>query len=180
MSKNLGRHSGFISVGTVVDVENDPTQSGQVRVRWLTGSGVQDQVGDEDLPWTRCSYPSSDPARAQTGGPGTGLQVGSTVIGMPLDGDGQDYVIIGSMVRSGKGDIDQPWQIDSELPQPAKVQENGGERQPRYDDVNSVVTEKSIVSYAEEEGGPDGSAGKYCQIDDPIGTLDAPISDGRP
>ncbi len=98
---------------------------------------------------------------------------GSRVVGIPLDGQGQDFLIIGSILKGGEGDIDQPAQFDSDIPQPAKSQQVGGETQPRYGDVNGVVTRESIVSYAESQGG--GRSAKYAQVDDPIGTLDREI-----
>lgn len=168
-SKDLGRASGFITIGTVVNVEDDPSQSGQVRVRWQTGAAEQHEIADDDLPWTRPLFPSTNPSVNQVGGPHHGLLKGSLVVGMPIDGSGQDFMIMGSMVKGGEGGHDQPAQFDSQIPQPAKQASNGGESQPRYGDVNGVVTQESIVQYAEAEGG--GTSAKYATINDPIGTL---------
>lgn len=167
--RSLGQSSGFIAVGEVVNVDDDPSQSGRARVRWLTGSATQDQVGDDDLPWTMPMFPTADPAMGQTGGPHTGLRKGSRVVGIPLDGQGQDFLIIGSLVRGGDGGVDQPAKFDSSLPQAAKVESNGGERQARYGDVNGVVSQESIVKHAEETAGV-GNA-RFAGVDDSIGTL---------
>lgn len=171
--KDLGRNSGFITIGEVVNHEDDPAQAGQVRVRWQTGAAQQHDVGDEDLPWTQPMYPSTNPSLDQTGGPHTGLRKGSRVVGIPLDGQGQDFLILGTILRGGDATVDQPATFDSHIPQPAKTQQNGGETQPRYGDVNGVATKESIVSYAESQGG--GRSAKYAQVNDPIGTLDKEI-----
>lgn len=173
--KNLGRYSGFITVGEVVNVEDDPTQSGQARVKWLSGAAVADKVSDEDRPWHPSLFPTSNPSLGQTGGPHTGLRKGSRVIGIPLDGAGQDFLILGTIVKGGEGGSDGGAKIDSDIPQPAKIQQNGGEDQPRWGDRNSVVTDDSIVKYAENEGGREKKAARFATLTDPIGTLDNAI-----
>lgn len=170
-TRNLGAYSGYVAIGEVVDVENDPSQSGRARVRWRTGSATQSQVQDSDLPWTMTMFSSSDPATKQTGGPHTGLRKGSFVVGIPLDGQGQDFMIIGSILAGGEGGVDQPAQFDSDMPQAAKTQQNGGESQRRYGDVNGVVTQESIVKYAEESAGQESRGARFASLDDSIGTL---------
>lgn len=171
--RDFGKSGGFLTVGEVINRKDDPTQSGLVRVRWLTGGAVQHEIGDEDLPWTASVHSGSNPSKGQTGGPHTGYQEGTRVVGIPIDGQGQDFLILGSLVAAGKGNLDEPGQIDSDIPQAAKSQENGGEKQPRWGDVNGVVTKKSIVEYAQSEAG--GRSAKYATMDDPIGTLDKEI-----
>ena len=171
---HLGRPSGFIAIGTVVNHEDDPSQSGKVRVRWQSGAAEQHEIADGDLPWTGVLHSPHNPSLDQVGGPHTGLLKGSVVMGIPVDGAGQDFIIIGSMVKGGKAGLDEPAQWDSQIPQAAKESSKGGESQPRYGDVNGVVTQESIVKYAEAEGG--GSSAKYATIDDPIGTLDRAIT----
>lgn len=169
--KSLGAYSGFIAIGEVVDVEGDPSQSGRARVRWRTGSATQSVIADGDLPWTKPMFSTSDPALSQTGGPHTGLRKGSMVVGVPVDGQGQDFLIIGSILPGGDGGVDQPAVFDSHMPQSAKVEENGGQRQRRYGDVNGVVTQDSIVKYAEETPGQTGTGARFASLDDSIGTL---------
>lgn len=170
MSASFGQPSGFIAVGEVVDHLNDPSQSGMVRVRWKTGSAVQDQIADGDLPWTRTMFPSTDPALSQTGGPHTGLRRGSLVVGIPLDGQGQDYLVVGTIVRSGtSSEGGGQSQYDSDLPRPSKSDSIGGQAQPRYGDVNGIVTQTSIVTYA-------GDGSRYASLDDSVGVLDQAIA----
>lgn len=173
--RDLGRHSGFIAVGEVVNRDDDPSQSGKVRVRWKTGSATQEAVADDDLPWTGSVFPSTNPSLGQTGGPHTGLQKGSTVIGIPLDGQGQDFLILGSVVSGGQSSPDEPAKFDSDIPQAGKSDSNGGESQPRYGDVNGVVCEESIVDFAVSRGGPDDAPARFSDLQDPIGTLSEPI-----
>lgn len=171
--RDLGKSGGFLTIGEVVNRKDDPTQSGMVRVRWLTGGAVQHEIADDDLPWTAAIHAGSNPSLGQTGGPHTGFREGTKVVGIPIDGQGQDFLILGSLVKMGTGDVDQPGTIDSDIPQAAKSNENGGETQPRWGDVNAVVTQKSIVEYAESEAG--GRSAKYATLDDAIGTLDREI-----
>lgn len=171
MDKNWGRTGGFLTVGEVVNVEDDPTQSGAVRVKWQSGSAVQTEVADEDLPWTKVVNPATNPSLDQTGGPHTGLRVGSRVLGIPLDGSGQEFLVLGSLVASGSGEIDEEGTVDSQIPQSAKVAQNGGETQPRYGDVNHVVCDHSICKYAEDQGGAEKKPAKYPSLDDSIGTF---------
>ena len=56
-----GGEGGFFAVGRVVNVEDDPTQSGQVKVMWFEGSASQDRMSEEDLPWTRVLFPATNP-----------------------------------------------------------------------------------------------------------------------
>jgi hypothetical protein len=167
---------GFITFGEVVNVADDPTQSGLVRVKWQLGAATQTEVPDTDLPWTKSVLPSTNPSLKQTGGPHTGLQKGSRVVGVPIDGSGQEFLIIGSIVSSGTGKPDEKATLDSDIPRAAKVEENGGEKQPRHGDVNDVVTQKSITKYAEEEGGSEKKAARFPQFDDAIGTYDRAIA----
>jgi hypothetical protein len=172
---SFGRPSGYMAVGRVVNVKDDPTQTGQVRVKWLEGAASQDTIGDEDLPWTRCLFPVSNPSLGQTGGPHTGLQVGSMVYGTTVDGAGQEYMIMGSAPKSGSGEHDQDPTFDSDIPQSAK-QEKTSETQPRYGDVNAIVTKKSIVPYGEQEGGGFKTAALYPGLTDSIGLQDDAIT----
>lgn len=173
----FGRSGGYLTVGRVVNVEDDPTQSGQVRVIWETGAASQDTLDEKDVPWTRTMFPTTNPSLEQTGGPHTGLRKGSKVYGVPLGDDGQEFMIIGSVPSSGKGEADGKPELDSDIPQAAKDGEaRDGESQPRKGDVNAVVTkDKSITLFGEEEGGEEKKAARYAKIDEPIGTLDRAI-----
>lgn len=168
--RNLGRASGFIAIGTVANVAGDPTQSGQARVKWQIGAAAQDQMQEGDLPWSKVLFHPANPSLNQTGGPHTGLQVGSQVVGVPIDGHGQDYLILGSIAKMGNGAPDGTATYDSDVPQSAKVQTNGGQQQPRYGDVNYVVTKsESIVAYGQNQGGTN-SAAQFATLPDSIGS----------
>jgi Gp5 N-terminal OB domain len=167
--RNLGRASGFFSIGTVVNVKDDPTQSGMVRVRWNVGGAAQDQIADTDLPWTKCLYHPANPSLGQVGGPHTGLLVGTQVMGCCVDGTGQDWMIMGTIVKAGTGDPDGQPTFDSDSPQPQKVQTNNGQSQPRYGDVNGVVTKSdSIITYGVNQGGTQQPA-LFADLPDSIG-----------
>jgi hypothetical protein len=173
-TNQFGRTGGFFSVGEVVD-RFDPTQSGLLKVNWNMGGANQNEIGKTDLPWSKALYPSSNPSLKQTGGPHTGLREGSRVFGFSMDG--QDYVILGSIVQGGKGEPDGKPEYDSEIPRPAKSEKVEGDGQgqvdpqPRYGDKNDIVTQKSIWKYAEEEGGQDKKAAKYPSYET-VGMLD--------
>lgn len=178
-SREGGRYSGHVVVGEVVDTA-DPWQSGSVRVLWHVGSAVQDQLSKEDLPWSRVMFSSTNPSLGQVGGPHTGLRVGSKVYGMPVDGAGQDFLVLGSVVSSGTGEPDQQQTPDSDIPTGAKQQTMDGLSQPRFSDKNNValrpdgsVVRESIVQYARDEGGPQRRPCKYPDQSDSIGDMSA-------
>lgn len=175
--RSAGSTSGYIAIGEVVDVENDPWQAGNAKVRWKIGAASQSDISDNDLPWTRSMFPSSNPSLGQVGGPHTGLRKGSIVVGVPLAGDGQDFLIIGTIVKGGSGRPDRRQTPDSDVPRAAKENENNGLRQPRYGDVNDVakklendtIVTTSICQYAQDEAGPDRRACDYATYADGLG-----------
>jgi len=173
--KNLGRTGGFFTFGVVVNRKDDPTQSGKCRVRWDIGGLNQSDLKEEDLPWSGAAWPVTNHNIGHKGGPHTGLLENTKVFGFSPSGDGQDVIILGSLVSSGTGDRDGQPQYDSDIPVAAKDQENGGENQPQYDDRNWIITKDSITKYAQDEGGPDKQAAKFPDLPEPIGTLDQPI-----
>lgn len=178
-SRDGGRFSGHLVIGTVVD-NNDPWQAGNYKVRWQVGSAVQDQLSDGDLPWSRTLFPPTNPSLKKVGGPHTGLLPGTRVYGFPVDGAGQDFVIIGSVVSAGQGQPDQQQTPDSEIPTGAKVHQVDGIDQPHFGDKNDVarkpdggVVTDSIVQYARDEGGPHRRPVKFGDFEDSVGDLDA-------
>lgn len=176
-SRDAGKYPHVV-IGEVTNVA-DPWQAGAVKVQWRVGSAVQDELSDEERPWTRCLYPSTNPSLKQVGGPHTGLKVGSKVYGMPVDGSGQDFLIIGSIVPGSNGQPDQTNDPDSEVPTVVKQQEMDGLQQPKYGDHNNVsmdhgeLVRQSIVDYARDKGGPKKQAAKYADPTDTVGDLDA-------
>ena len=178
VDRYAGRASGFIAVGEVMDV-NDPWQHGAVKVQWKIGSAAQNELGLDDLPWTKAMFPSTNPSLGQVGGPHTGLRKGSTVIGIPMGGDGQDFLIIGSLVSTGNGQPDQTQTPDSDIARAAKQSKNDDVSQPRYGDVNDValkwdtqdVVRTSIIAFARDEAGPDHKPADYPDLTDSIGVL---------
>lgn len=175
--RQAGAHSGYIAIGTVVDVAEDPWQAGNMKVRWQLGAAAQSDISDNDLPWTRSLFPTTNPALQQTGGPITGARKGSTVVGIPVGADGQDFLVIGTILRAGTGKPDQQQKPDSEAPRPTKEPENNGLSQPRYGDVNDVakklegdsIVTTSICVYAQDEAGPDRKACDYALYVDGLG-----------
>jgi hypothetical protein len=170
VDRNLGVTAGYWAIGKVVNVKDDPTQSGMVRVRWLLGALSQNAIGDDDLPWSKVMFSPTNANIGAMGGPHVGLKVGTLVVGAPIGGDGQDVLVIGSLGRAGSGDADGQPVFDSDIPWAAKTQTNGGQKQPRYGDVNGIVAKESIVKYGEQTGG--GKAAKSAQLGDSIGTTD--------
>lgn len=172
--RNIGRTAGFVVFGEIMDRDSDPTQTGKCKVKWNIGGVNQSQMGTEDLPYSSVMYPSSNPSLNNVGQAHTGLMKGSKVIGIPISGDGQEIVIIGSMLSAGQGGTDGTQNYKSDLPIPGQSQENGGVSQGSYGDRNGIVTQDSIVKYGQDEGGDNGAA-KYHDIDEPIGTFQKAI-----
>ena len=159
--RSQGKTGGWITVGKVLNRKDDPTQSGMVKVQWQSGGAGQDQMSEDDLPWTKTMNPVSNQGLDQKGGSHSCLMENSTVIGMPIDAAGQEFVIIGSMTKAGNGDIDQSANYDSHIPQAAK-NEGGAESQPRYGDVHDPeVGQDSVIEFGNKEGGPDKKEAKY-------------------
>jgi hypothetical protein len=178
-SRDGGRFSGHVVVGTVVSID-DPWQSGSVKVRFQVGSAVQDQLSDDDLPWSRVMFSSVNSSLKQVGGPHTGLQVGSRVYAVPVDGAGLDYLVIGSVVTSGTGEPDATQTPDSDVPTGTKMQALDSISQPRYGDINNValdssggVIKTSIVDYARDRGGPEKRPAKFDDLPDTVGSVSA-------
>lgn len=165
-------------IGEVVS-RKDPTQSGQVKVRWNMGQITQSDLKEEDLPWSKTMQSTYSASIRGIGGPHVGYQAsnegkeGSKVYGISLSGDGQDLIVIGSVVSAGTGDIDGQPNFDSDIPQPAKEQTKDDISQPRYGDKNGVAQDykdESVIQYAKEKGGPEQSPAKYPDLDDSAGT----------
>lgn len=167
---HVGRSGGFITRGKVTNRKDDPTQTGMVRVQWLTGGASQDQLDDESRPWTKVMQSTTSASLGSRGGPHTGLLEGTEVFGVPIDGSGQDFLVIGTATPSGK-DNDQTPKYDSEIPRAAKNENNGGgDNQPKWDDINDIVTQdKWIGDFGEQEGGPTKTASLYPKLNDSFG-----------
>lgn len=167
---HVGRSGGYLTRGKVVNRKDDPTQTGQVRVQWMTGGASQDAVNPDDLPWTKVLQSTFSGSIGSKGGPHTGLLEGTECYGMPIDGAGQDFVVIGTATPSGQDNDGTP-KYDSEIPRPAKNENNGeGENQPKWDDINDIVTQdKWIGDFGEEVGGPTKTASLYPKLPDSIG-----------
>ena len=177
---HVGRSGGYITRGKVVNRKDDPTQTGQVRVQWMTGAASQDSVDSADLPWSKVAQSSSSGSLGSRGGPHTGLLENSEVIGIPIDGSGQDFIVIGTLTPSGK-DNDQTPKYDSEIPRGAKNENNGGgDNQPKWDDINDIVTQdKWIGDFGEQEGGPTKTASLYPKLSDSLGEATDAIHYGQ-
>ena len=171
--KSFGHTGGFFVFGEVVNRKDDPTQTGKAKVRWNIGGINQSQMSESDLPWSGALFPVSNPSLSGTGGPHTGLREGSKVVGISPSGDGQDVIMLGTVVSAGKGGTDGSKTFDSDIPIPAKDQSTGGQTQPKSGDQNGVVTNDSIVKYGQDQGGgaPAASAG----LDDSIGSVGTKI-----
>lgn len=173
--KSIGSpsHFGFV-FGTVVDRKSDPTQSGQVKVRWETGTISQSDLKDDELPYSRSMLGSQSASLKGIGGPHTGLIEGSRVVGVTISGDGQEVMILGSIPSSGNAAVDGQVQFNSNIPAPAKMQENNGRQQPTYGDKNGVVEEyknQSVVAWAESSGGPEKTSTNFGSLNDSCGSF---------
>jgi Gp5 N-terminal OB domain len=172
-------------IGEVIS-RQDPTQTGMVKVRWNLGQINQSDLKEEDLPWSKSLMSRHSASIRGMGGPHTGYLAanegkgeGSKVYGISISGDGQDFIVIGSVPSGGSGNPDGQPQYNSDIPQPAKQQDVGGISQPRYGDKNGVCPDymnESVIIYAEQQGGPEHSPAKYPSLDDSAGTVGS--SDG--
>jgi hypothetical protein len=174
-STGAASRTGLV-IGEVLNRKDDPTQTGQCKVRWNLGQVAQSEFSEDDIPWSKSLMSRHSASIKGVGGPHTGYLEGSKVYGLSISGDGQDMVILGSVPSGGKGDVDTQPQYDSDIPQPAKVQSNGqgGGNQPRYGDKNGVVEEykdESVIKYAQDKGGPEKNPAKYPDLDDSAGTV---------
>lgn len=186
--KDFGRSSGIISVGTVVNRKDDPSQSGRLKVRWETGGLSQADMQESDLRWSPTLFHSANPSASSNtqgaagtgpiGGPHTGLLEGSKVYGIPVSADGQTMLIIGAAPAAGNAQPDGSPTFDSNIPAEAKSQSNGGENQPRYGDTFQPIATQSAPNYAEQNGG--GTQALSAKLNDPIGGLAAILGPTSP
>lgn len=171
--KSIGAPSHFgLVFGTVVDRKTDPTQSGQCIVRWEIGTISQSTLKDNELPYSRSMLGSHSASLKGMGGPHTGFVEGSRVIGVTLSGDGQEVMILGAVPSSGNSEIDGKAQFNSDIPTPAKQQENSGEQQPNYGDKNGVAEDyknESVIKFAADAGGPERTVAKFRDLNDSCG-----------
>ena len=89
----------------VVEDNNDPIKLGRLKVRifgWHSGS--LDEVDGEqgvktaDLPWAQVMQPVNSGPNSGVGGPVTGIQQGTWVMGMFLDGEiAREPMVMGSI-----------------------------------------------------------------------------------
>ena len=89
----------------VVEDNNDPIKLGRLRVRifgWHSGS-VKDVDGEpgvttEELPWAQVMQPVNNGPNSGVGGPVTGIQQGTWVMGIFLDGEiAREPMVMGSI-----------------------------------------------------------------------------------
>lgn len=162
-------------MGEVVNRKDDPTQTGQCKVKWNMGQISQSDLSEGDLPWSKSLMSRHSASLKGVGGPHTGYMEKSKVYGLSISGDGQDMIILGSVPSGGKGDVDGQPQYDSDIPTPGKTESNGdgGGSQPSFGDKNGVAQDykdESVVKFAQDKGGPEKSAAKYPDLDDSAGT----------
>ena len=89
----------------VVEDNNDPIKLGRLKVRifgWHSGSpkDVDGEPGvkTEDLPWAQVMQPVNNGPNSGVGGPVTGIQQGTWVMGMFLDGEiAREPMVMGSI-----------------------------------------------------------------------------------
>src|SRR6476659_1914089 len=87
--------SGLV-IGEVINRKDDPTQTGQCKVRWNMGQVVQSEFKEDDLPWSKSLMSRHSASIRGIGGPHTGYLganegkgEGSKVYGLSISGDGQ-------------------------------------------------------------------------------------------
>jgi len=86
----------------VVDVKNDETQSGKVKIRIIGDQDDKSGIPDSKLRWAEPMFPVSNPIHKKVGSAPTGLTKGSKVYGFFADQDRQIPYIIGSVGSAGK------------------------------------------------------------------------------
>lgn len=98
----LGQSTGFF-IAEVRNVKDDPEQAGRAKIRI---KGLQDNLSDDELRWARPMFPTTSASKGGVGGPMTGLEVGSQVVGFFLDKDQQIPMMLGTFLQSGKSGKD--------------------------------------------------------------------------
>src|SRR3954468_3694834 len=113
-STGAASRTGLV-MGEVVNRKDDPTQTGQCKVRWNMGQVTQSNFTEDDLPWSKSLMSRHSASLKGVGGPHTGYLEGSKVYGISISGDGQDMIILGSLPSGGTGDVDGQPQYDSDI-----------------------------------------------------------------
>lgn len=85
----------------VVDVVNDPEQSGRAKIRIFGYHDDTTSIPDADLPWARPMFPVTNPSHGGVAGQQTGLMKDSVVCGFWVDADRQHPFVAFSMAAGG-------------------------------------------------------------------------------
>jgi len=114
----------IIKIGEVRNIEDDPSQSGRVRVRLVNDQHDETTIPDENLPWAMPIQPTSSAAFNGVGSSPHGLLVGSKVMVtyMPEDKAQQYPIILGSFSRAFAPAIEgiQKQDTDTGNPEPSE------------------------------------------------------------
>lgn len=88
----------------VRNIEDDPSQSGRVRVRIYGLHDDEQNIKDDDLPWAIPLMPSTSASTNGHGNLPTGMEVGSRVIISFLENDiAEQYpIILGTFYRAAE------------------------------------------------------------------------------
>jgi len=116
----------IIKLAEVRNIEDDPSQSGRVKIRLYNEQHDETTIPDEDLPWALPMQPITSAAFNGVGTSPHGLLVGSRVIVtyMPEDKAQQYPIILGSFSRAFAPIVEGIQRQDTETGNPAPAEED--------------------------------------------------------
>lgn len=146
----------------VVDVKNDETRSGKVKIRLIGDQDDKSAIPDDKLRWATPVMPVTNPIHSKVGSAPTGLMKGSKVYGFFMDQDRQIPYILGSVGSAGKfGSLtdspqmprDIPVAIANSLPNAASSWATGDRRLEISANGQIRIGSLSLPSFAELQAG---------------------------
>ena len=148
---SYGGGQGRYVLCRVVNRKDDEEQSGRLQVRVLGYQDDQANIPDQDLPWARPAFSSTNPMDGGVGGGVTGATENTVMLGFYADG-AQQIILTHTIGKAGKdngGKLDQSGRNSDTNPHTRDPEKNGGDY--RYDANTSNFSSNSITDYAKNE-----------------------------
>ncbi len=135
----------------------DPEQAGRCQVRVIGYQDDKAMIPDQQLPWARSMFPTTNPMNGGVGGPVTGLMKDSVCFAMFTDADQQNIMMTGTIGKSGKdngkGKLDTSGRNHDTNPHTRDDATGGGDKRWKTTDPNHEQGEweKPVTEYAVSE-----------------------------